>query len=147
MALVSNDPKLLDDGREIPKISRKRLAVRFPHVKSPLYLTKTCHVVNYFMCFGVGMSALYIYNSIYCYLQHDLLNAKGSFDWQSPLTFWCPSDHSVGWDISNTLRWSNMKDFINFEGEVISIDKKSPSVSNFGIILENYEGDIGNYTK
>ena len=40
-----------------------------------------------------------------------------------------------------------MKDFINFEGEVISIDKKYPSVSNFGIILENYEGDIGNYTK
>ena len=38
--LVRDDPKVLDDGGRIPKISRKRLAARFLAVKSPLYLTE-----------------------------------------------------------------------------------------------------------
>ena len=33
-----------------------RSEVQFPSVKSPLYLTKTCQVVNCLMCFGVGLS-------------------------------------------------------------------------------------------
>ena len=36
---VRDDPNLLDDGGDI-QISRKRLAVRFSTVKSPLYLTE-----------------------------------------------------------------------------------------------------------
>ena len=39
------------------QISRKRLAVRFPAMKSPPYLTKTCHVVACLLCFGIGLSA------------------------------------------------------------------------------------------
>ena len=30
------------------QISKKKSAVQFPVVKSPLYLTETCQVVNYF---------------------------------------------------------------------------------------------------
>ena len=37
--MVLHTPKVLDDGGEIPKCQGKRLAVRFPAVKSPLYLT------------------------------------------------------------------------------------------------------------
>jgi hypothetical protein len=38
--LVRDDPKLLDDGvQSDTQISRKRLAVLFPAVKSPPYLT------------------------------------------------------------------------------------------------------------
>ena len=33
----------------------KRLVVRIPAVKSPLYLTETCQVVICLMCFGTGM--------------------------------------------------------------------------------------------
>ena len=40
------------------QISRKRLAVPFPTVKSPLYRTKTWHVVNYILWFGDGMSSI-----------------------------------------------------------------------------------------
>ena len=57
--LVQDDPKLSDNGGEIPKeISRKRLAVRFLAVKSPLYLTEdlSCGQLC-LVCFGVGMSA------------------------------------------------------------------------------------------
>jgi hypothetical protein len=38
------------------QISRKRLAVRFMTVKSPLYVRKTCQVVNCLLCFDVGLS-------------------------------------------------------------------------------------------
>ena len=40
--MVQDDPKVLDDGGDSrdTQISRKRLAVRFPTVKTSLYLTK-----------------------------------------------------------------------------------------------------------
>jgi hypothetical protein len=44
------------------QFSRKRLAVRIPTVKSPLYLTEICQVINYLLCFGVGLSAFYLKN-------------------------------------------------------------------------------------
>ena len=42
------------------QISRKRLMVHCPAVKSPLYLTKICYVVICIMCFGVGMSTFFL---------------------------------------------------------------------------------------
>jgi hypothetical protein len=38
LILVQDDPKLLDDGGEIPKSQGRGLAVRIPAAKSPLYL-------------------------------------------------------------------------------------------------------------
>ena len=40
------------------QILRKRLAVPFPTVKSPLYLTKTCQVINCVLHSTTGMSTL-----------------------------------------------------------------------------------------
>ena len=37
--MVRDDPKLLNDVERDTQISRKRLAVQFPAVGSPLYLT------------------------------------------------------------------------------------------------------------
>ena len=39
------------------QISREKLVVRLPAMKSPLYLIDTCQVVNCLPCFGVGLSA------------------------------------------------------------------------------------------
>ena len=44
------------------QILRKRLANPFPTVKSPLYLTKTCHVINYVLRSTTGMSTFYLKN-------------------------------------------------------------------------------------
>ena len=54
---LRDDLKLLDDDGEISKISRKRLAVRFPAMKSPLYLTKKLARRSIcLLCFDVGLS-------------------------------------------------------------------------------------------
>ena len=42
-------------------------------VKSPLYLTRTCKVVNFLMCFGVSLSALCLsYMCIYTYKRESI---------------------------------------------------------------------------
>jgi hypothetical protein len=56
LRLVQDDPKLLDDGGEIPKSQGR--GWQFDSRKSPLYLTgKFCQVVNCLLCFDIGFSA------------------------------------------------------------------------------------------
>ena len=55
--LVQDDPKILDDGGEVPEYEERGWRFDFLVVNSPLYLTKTCQVTNCLTCFGVGMSA------------------------------------------------------------------------------------------
>ena len=58
MSRLRSETTLKDDGGEIPKISRKRLAIQFPAVKSPLYLMKNLPKwLNSLMCFGPSMLA------------------------------------------------------------------------------------------
>ena len=44
----------------VSQISRKRLAVQFPPIKSPLYLIETHQVVNCLLCFGTALSTFYL---------------------------------------------------------------------------------------
>ena len=99
------------------QISRKRIVVRFPTMKSPLHLQKTCQVINCLLCFGTGMSTfclnlVIILNNVHdsntCICEPYLHNKKWKYPVShSALHFFFPHMRKVSqWE--NFMAYSDM---------------------------------------